>query len=953
MLRRFIKNKKHINLRKHHPLPPRINQPIIKKTGNFKYEELIDYSKIDFYNKNKYSITKQKNFQEKIKKKIKNLNKEDIRYKKMPESYINSLYENFEYDDETKILKNVCFEEEIKIIKNLKNQKGQKFEQFQNIIKSMVTNLNLLNEYEVLQFQKHSVSLRISDNFTDQAKGILLKISLEEILQKNFKNENEKEKTLKNLIDKIALKMVYNKIEEIIIKKQKGSSYERNDVLDFFMKDPLYEPNGILIKKVISQIYSESSDFEISKNSDFLNSSENQIKLKLEENYFKARARFICEFLGLSVFDYYDFDGFNIGLNYPLLFRDIENNKKKEFDVKNENFFEIIHVQLQKILGHFEVNKDLNSKITNLERSLKTYDHNLPNLDIIANQLNLLIHELPDEIKNKFFSDEIESEQDFRYVNNDFNYESLQWKNLDLEIPSSIMPVAYQLENTRRKSKRNKVLLMKEANEEENLEEKVDKDLEYDTKQEFYDNSDLEIDDNLTEIVNNNFPDAKNRAEVEKYEEILTKFSEKEEELAKKMERKELNLDKNVGRLTKNVPDDDDLNPIHKKLVYRDISDEYISTIGEMQEIMEIEQENENSKNLRKKEILKKRRNEVKKRVSDLYSKNRFSKKFVHKNIYTNEDEEYESLEDMVKPTLEKYTHEDDEDDYQQLNYEYNIQINRKFKLEIEEKKKFKKKGIFEVDEKKDLVEDGNFSLTDNYQYAIEFYKEFNSSLFFKHYIAENYKNTNKFNPEKKIDQLIKEDDPNIGLYLQNEKEENQNNFLDIKKDKENIVNSILNPIDPKQLENETNSLLTAYFGENKEILEKQKLKKNYFGKGRRKKAKALALLQTPGSGKIKINNREFSEYFFNSSDRYHLIKPIIAAGKECEVDIQIFVYGSGLSKQSEAAKVALSKAMLKAFPEFEKHFFDLFLTFTDDRRVERKKTGKPKARKGVTYVRR
>ena len=938
MLRNLLRNKKYISLRKHHALPPRMDQPIIKKAGNFDRVDLIDYKKQDFYNKNTFQVNKSKEIREKIINKIKNKNKSEIKYPEMPESYIKSIYENFEYDDETGIIKNVCFEEEIKIIKNLKNVKIQKFEQFQSIIQNMVKNLSLLNEYEVLQFQKHSVALRISSNFTDQAKGILLKLSLEDIIQKKFKDEEEKNLTIKNLVEKIALKMVYNKIEEIIQKKQKGTSYERNDVLDFFLKDPLYEPNGIMIKKVISQIYYKSTDFSLDTNKEFLESDENKIKLKIQENYFRTRARYICEFLKLNVDDYYDFDGYNESVNYPNLFKDIAENKIQEFD-SNSNHFETIHVQLQKILGHFEVNNDLNSKITLLEKSLKTFNKDLPAIDVIAKQLNLLIHELPEEIKSKYFNSEAEG--DYKYINRDFNIDSLQWKNLDLEIPSSIMPVDYLKESRTEKDKRNKVLLLKEAHTSPNDTEMIIKNFEYDTKQEFYDNSDLEIEESLTERVNNNFPDALHIKKTQSDEELSELFVEKEQDLLRTIERKEQDFNKNFGKLTKTVSKEESLNPAYKNFILKDVSNEFLSFVGEMKEIHESEIENEKIKKGRKKNVLKKHREGIQKRVSDMYSKNRFSKN-IHEDIFTNDSNKFDLDPDMVKPTLEKWASEKHDDTYEETNFEYNIQMKRAFKLDIKKKKSFRKKEVFEINENNKETQE-KISLSDNYQYALEFYKEFNSSLFYKHYITENFKNTNKFNPNKTIDKLKKEDDPNIGLYLDSDP------LNSTESPTSPLTPSLKTPIDPLFLQEETNTLLSKYFPESE--LASEKLKKNFFGKGRRKKAKAVAILQIPGTGKITINKREFSEYFFNSSDRYHFIKPLIAAGLECKVDVKLFVYGSGLSKQSEAGKVALAKAVVKAFPEFEKHFFDLYLMFTDDRRVERKKTGRPKARKGVTYV--
>lgn len=66
----------------------------------------------------------------------------------------------------------------------------------------------------------------------------------------------------------------------------------------------------------------------------------------------------------------------------------------------------------------------------------------------------------------------------------------------------------------------------------------------------------------------------------------------------------------------------------------------------------------------------------------------------------------------------------------------------------------------------------------------------------------------------------------------------------------------------------------------------------HYFGNGHRKTCKAVAVVTVPGTGKIRVNNRELIEYFIEETGCFHVIKPIQAAEKMCEVDVNLYVTG-------------------------------------------------------------
>ena len=123
-------------------------------------------------------------------------------------------------------------------------------------------------------------------------------------------------------------------------------------------------------------------------------------------------------------------------------------------------------------------------------------------------------------------------------------------------------------------------------------------------------------------------------------------------------------------------------------------------------------------------------------------------------------------------------------------------------------------------------------------------------------------------------------------------------------------------------------------------------------GKGSRKTSRALVTLVS-GSGKIKVNNREYTEYFAMHSQRFKASLPLVLTHSTCLFDVDIKTWGGGLSCQADATMFALAKALVK----HDYANYDILkksrLLLVDYRQVERKKTGLYKARRKYTYKRR
>jgi len=124
------------------------------------------------------------------------------------------------------------------------------------------------------------------------------------------------------------------------------------------------------------------------------------------------------------------------------------------------------------------------------------------------------------------------------------------------------------------------------------------------------------------------------------------------------------------------------------------------------------------------------------------------------------------------------------------------------------------------------------------------------------------------------------------------------------------------------------------------------------WGAGKRKRAKIICNVKA-GTGKITINGKPMHQYFHLPSQRYKLMLPLKVTGYSCLVDINIHARGGGTSGQSEACQPAIANA-LQAFDVNTRPTLKYLKLFKNDpRKVERKKPGLQKARKGQVFRRR
>jgi small subunit ribosomal protein S9 len=129
-------------------------------------------------------------------------------------------------------------------------------------------------------------------------------------------------------------------------------------------------------------------------------------------------------------------------------------------------------------------------------------------------------------------------------------------------------------------------------------------------------------------------------------------------------------------------------------------------------------------------------------------------------------------------------------------------------------------------------------------------------------------------------------------------------------------------------------------------------VQKFYYATGRRKTSAARVFLK-PGTGKLTINGKAPEKYLSNSISQMVILQPFAVTSNQNKFDAYITVAGGGESGQAGAIRHGISRA-LAAFDDALRGPLKQagFLT-RDSRMVERKKYGRPGARKRFQFSKR
>lgn len=125
-----------------------------------------------------------------------------------------------------------------------------------------------------------------------------------------------------------------------------------------------------------------------------------------------------------------------------------------------------------------------------------------------------------------------------------------------------------------------------------------------------------------------------------------------------------------------------------------------------------------------------------------------------------------------------------------------------------------------------------------------------------------------------------------------------------------------------------------------------------YYGTGRRKNSVARVRL-VPGEGRILINQRDIDDYFGLETLKLIVKQPLKLTDTLTKYDVLVNTHGGGMTGQAGAIRHGISRALLKADPEFRPSLKRAGFLTRDPRMKERKKYGLKAARRAPQFSKR
>ena len=130
--------------------------------------------------------------------------------------------------------------------------------------------------------------------------------------------------------------------------------------------------------------------------------------------------------------------------------------------------------------------------------------------------------------------------------------------------------------------------------------------------------------------------------------------------------------------------------------------------------------------------------------------------------------------------------------------------------------------------------------------------------------------------------------------------------------------------------------------------------KRQYLGAtGKRKTAIANVRLFSDGTGQIKVNGKNFKEYFDTPFQLENALAPLAQSNLKGSTDIEATIVGGGKSAQSDALRHGISRALLLLNPELRSDLKRAGFLRRDARIKERKKPGLKRARRAPQWQKR
>ena len=125
-----------------------------------------------------------------------------------------------------------------------------------------------------------------------------------------------------------------------------------------------------------------------------------------------------------------------------------------------------------------------------------------------------------------------------------------------------------------------------------------------------------------------------------------------------------------------------------------------------------------------------------------------------------------------------------------------------------------------------------------------------------------------------------------------------------------------------------------------------------FYATGKRKASIAKVWI-TSGAGSLTVNSKEAKQYFMRDSLVMDIKQPLGVTNTTESFDISASVSGGGLAGQAGALRLGVARALLEADPGHRAALKRAGLLTRDARVVERKKYGRPGARKRFQFSKR
>ena len=120
-----------------------------------------------------------------------------------------------------------------------------------------------------------------------------------------------------------------------------------------------------------------------------------------------------------------------------------------------------------------------------------------------------------------------------------------------------------------------------------------------------------------------------------------------------------------------------------------------------------------------------------------------------------------------------------------------------------------------------------------------------------------------------------------------------------------------------------------------------------------RRKCSVARVYMSEGTGKITINKKDINDYFPSAILQYVVKQPLETLEAAEKYDIRLNIFGGGFTGQSQAARLAIARALVKINADDKSALRKQGFMTRDSREVERKKPGRPKARRRFQFSKR